>query len=228
MKAACIGLLSLALLVTGCGPEDGDDDGLEGGEFPYFIDFAVWQYASGEAELRACLYRYRRCEQAGFVQVRHGGHVTTLEDVPGSANDSSTGWLTSTQDAEPIVFTWTGAGEQPEVTAEVTLPDAFTIVAPAAGAIVSATGSVMVEWSGGDDEALMAWGRYAECPEPSADFSHLIPDSGSVEISAAQLGLPPGCPSELWLERLSRGSASSPLVNIVASRSRYVELTIGP
>jgi hypothetical protein len=228
MKRAAICLLSLAFLVTGCGADGAADEGLDGHGFPYRVDFRVWEYATGEAELYACLYRHRRCEQAGFVQVRHGGQTVTLEDVPGALNDSSTGWLTSTEEAEPFVFTWPGTREQPVVTAEVTLADAFTIETPLDGSTVSATSPMTVEWTEGSTEALMAWGRYAECPEVSSDFDHLVPDSGSVEISAAQLALSPGCSSNLWLERLRRGSTSSPLANIVASRARYVELTVGP
>lgn len=228
MKRSRICLLLLACLAPGCGADGDPGEGLEGGRFPYRMDFRVWQYGTGEAELYACLYRYRRCEPAGLVQVRHGDRVVTLEDVPGPQNDSSAGWLTSTQEGEPFVFTWTGAGDQPEATAEVTLPDEFTIAAPEAGSTVSASGPLTLEWTEAGSDDLMAWGRYAECPEASSDFAHLVPDSGRVEIPAAQLGLAPGCSSELWLERIRSGSTSSALANVVASRARYVELTIGP
>ncbi|HKE19860.1 MAG TPA: hypothetical protein VKB80_33520 [Kofleriaceae bacterium] len=225
-------VLILVLLIAACGGDDGMDDGagaVDDGEFPYLVDLRVWQYADGRANLGACLYRYSLCESLGTVEVEHGNQAVTLGHDRESSGEWYVGTFATTAAGEPFRFTWSGADEQSPVTGEVWLPDEFTITAPVSGSAVSAAKPVTLEWTGGSPGGLMAWGYSASCIDGTInDFDHLVPDSGRVEISTDQLAVDNGCSVNLWLERLRRGTTSYSRANIMATRSRYVDVTVGP
>ncbi len=223
-------LASLALvLVAGCsgsGDDLADTDGL-----PYLVDFRIWRYENGHAELEACLYRFRWCEEAGTVEVEHGTQTVTLATRSNADAAWYEGSLDNTQVDDTFRFTWSGAGDQSSVTGEVDAADSFTISSPSDGSTVSATAPLIMEWTGGADDGLIAWGYRADCPGSSSlveSFAHLVPDSGEMELPAEQLSFGDGCAVELWLERIQRGSASAPHVNILSSQARFVNVFIGP
>ena len=230
-------VLVLLLMAAGCGGDDsGEDEGgseveefpdLEG--FPYYVDFRVWQYEDGYAELWACLYRYQLCEQAGTVQVEHAGETVTLTDDPDAFNQSHVGELDGITVDEPFRFTWSGSGDQSEVTGEVFMADPFTISAPGTGSTLSAGSPLAMDWTAGSSEGLMAWGYSGTCDDSSFDrFYQLIPDSGHVDIPVGKFPLYDGCLAVLWLERLQRGTTNSAEAEILSSQARAVEVTIGP
>ena len=220
--------LLVLCLAAGCG---GDDSGLDGDVegFPYFINFHVWQYEDGEADLSACLYRYRLCEEAGSVEVEHGDQRVELTRDPESGFTDYVGRLSSTRLGEPILFTWSGEGEQDRVTGEVGLAEPYNITEPSDGAILSSQEDVTIRWTAGDTDGLVAWGYRAECFSTLyEDFSRLVPDSGSIEIPTRDTPIVEGCNAELWIERLQRGATSSRLADIMSSRARYVNVSFGP
>ncbi len=107
------------------------------------------------------------------------------------------------------------------------MSEAYAISAPAAGSNLSAADPVTLDWTAGSPDGLMAWGYSADCPGNSwQDFSHLVPDSGHVEIPSGQLF--DGCFAELALERLQSGGTSSGQARIFSSEIRFVQVTIGP
>jgi hypothetical protein len=222
-------LVSLALLLAAaCG---GDDGWVEMEGFPYLANFKVYQYPNGQAQLYACFYRYRFCEEAGTVQVDHASQMLNLETASNASAQWYEGWLNGTSIDEPFRFTWSGAGQQSSITGEVSMADAFTISAPRGGSILSAASPLMLDWTGGSADGLVAWGYTAQCPDssdPFDDYGHLVPDSGHLELPLDWLSLHDGCCAELWLERLQRGGTSSPHADIVSSQARFVDVFIGP
>lgn len=220
-------VLSL-LLVGGCGAGDDEDiEELDG--FPYLVDLRVWQYGNGETDVGACVYRYRLCEDTGAVEVEHGAQTLTLGHEPEVSGQWYVGQLSDTFTDVPFRFTWSGADEQSSVTGEVFLPGAFAITAPSAGSTLSASSPVIMEWTSDSPEGLMAWGYYASCGDSTInDFGHPVPDSGRVEIPAGSFSFSGGCSAELWLERLQRGTTSDPRANIMSSKMRFVDVSIGP
>src|SRR5262249_48898738 len=159
--------------------------------FPYFANFEVWHYGGGHAEFYACTYRWRWCESAGTVEVENGTQLVTLE----SQSDASAIWYDSFVDTirvdEPFHFTWSSTSDHARITGDAPLPDELAISAPADLSTVSAASPLTIDWTGpsvsGDDMA--AWGYRATCPDspdPIESFSHLVPDSGHLEIPAEQ------------------------------------------
>lgn len=158
-------LLMMMPLLGACGGDDAMDTfDLEG--FPYLLDLRVWHYASGQAEVGACAYRYRLCEGVGAVEVEQGGQSVTLGHDPESSGEWFVARLANTLADAPYRFTWSGEGDQPSVTGEVWLADGFTISAPGSGSTVSAASPLTLEWTGGSSGELMAWRSPPANPAP--------------------------------------------------------------
>lgn len=230
MAAGMLARLSIMMLLVGACAGDDEPDVFDLEGFPYLVDFRVWHYATGQAEISACAYRYSLCEDAGTVEVEQGGQSVTLGHDRESSGEWFVAFLETTSADAPYRFTWSGAGDQSSVTGEVWLADGFSFSAPSSGSTVSATSPLTLEWTGGSSEGVMAWGYRASCPDSTTinDFRHIVPDTGHIEVATDRLSFFDGCFAELWLERLERGTTSSPLANIMSSESRYVEVTVGP
>jgi hypothetical protein len=222
-------LLALLLVVSAAGC--GDDDPAEVDGFPYSADLRVLRYTDRRADLYACFYRYHWCEEAGAVQVEQG--VRSIQLSKNFTPDATwyAGSLEDTRVDEPFVFTWSGAGDQADATAEVGVAEMVRITSPASGSSLSTADPVTMEWQAGAGDDLIAWGYRAYCPDSSSpleSFSHLVPDSGHLEMPGEQVSFYDGCSVELWLERLRRGSSSARNAVIVSSQATFVQVSIEP